>query len=376
MRRFSIIRTKKIQRGKLKDVQSHNLRIKKYGNVDASRSHLNEVLIDEFDIQTNRNMEDALYDYYEKKGIKVRDNSIPMMEFVLTASPGFFSKLSKEQLEEWKKHQLDFAKNKWGDNIKFAVLHMDETSPHIHIQISTEQTTTKKYKNQFGEFHKETTSLNVKRFDRTYLSELQTEYAEHNKKFGLVRGMYHSKATHKEVKKFYAEVDKALNSDYSEQIEAFIDKKLNDKKSTFGLMSVKTIYEVLKPMLEKVLKENKTLKTFYKRYEENVFKFNTFYEEHQKEREDWLIKKGAIEDRFKKLVSQVLKDKNKFEEKEKSYLSKIENLELKNITYEEEIKKSDYKLAKAELENERLRGEVSRLQPQQSKKTSQAFGMR
>ena len=369
---FSIIRTKKISFAKVQGASEHNLRKRKEKNIDETRSHLNEVLVDYFNVANSNDKTfcSELNKYYKENKVQSRKTSVPLMEFVLTASPEFFKSADKETFEQWKKSQLDFAKKKWGDNVRMAVLHLDETSPHIHVFVSTEHTTTKKYKNQFGEYHKETTSLNVKRFDKTYLTELQTEYAEHNKNFGLVRGMYNSKATHKEIKKFYAEVKNALNSDYSEQVKTFIDEKLKDKKSTFGLMSVNTIYKALKPMLENVLKENNTLKTFYKRYEENVLKFNTIYEEHKKEREDWLIKKGAIEDRFNKLVSQVLKDKNKLEEKEKSYLSKIEFLE-------EELEKSDLKLAKAGLENERLRGEVSRLQPQQQqKKTTKAFGMR
>ena len=41
---------------------------------------------------------------------------------------------------------------------------------------------------------KKVTSLNAKRFDRTYLIDLHTRYANHNKKFGLHRGVRNSEA--------------------------------------------------------------------------------------------------------------------------------------------------------------------------------------
>lgn len=47
------------------------------------------------------------------------------------------------------------------------------------------------------------------------LGALQTEYANHNKKFGLSRGLEGSAATHQDVKKFYSMISQTadINSD-------------------------------------------------------------------------------------------------------------------------------------------------------------------
>lgn len=39
------------------------------------------------------------------------------------------------------------------------------------------------------------------------MTELQTEYAEHNKKFGLGRGVARSSATHTKVSQFYSMIN-------------------------------------------------------------------------------------------------------------------------------------------------------------------------
>ena len=101
------------------------------------------------------------------------------MEFVLTASPEFFKNNPKSN---WAQHQLEFIKNEWGDNCKLAVIHKDESTDHIHVVVSTEETKTQRFKNRYGEGEKSVTSLNAKRFDRKYLIDLQTRYAKHNEK--------------------------------------------------------------------------------------------------------------------------------------------------------------------------------------------------
>ena len=60
------------------------------------------------------------------------------MEFVLTASPEFFTDDKKKA--EWASHQIDFIRKEWGDNCKLAVIHKDESTDHIHVIISTEET--------------------------------------------------------------------------------------------------------------------------------------------------------------------------------------------------------------------------------------------
>ncbi len=67
---------------------------------------------------------------------KVRKDSVRAIKFMLTASPGWFEKATKEQFEQWQEANVDWLKTKYGEaNLVSAVLHVDEQTPHIHAHI-------------------------------------------------------------------------------------------------------------------------------------------------------------------------------------------------------------------------------------------------
>jgi chromosome segregation ATPase len=142
--------------------------------------------------------------------------------------------------------------------MKLAVLHLDESTPHLHIMVSTETKSVKNYKNRYGVSKKETWSLNAERYNPNFLRGLHDRHAAHNKKFGLKRGVKGSMRKHTDLKEFYDIVDKALDTDYQKQIESTIETLET------GLISKKvSIDEVRKkfaPMLNTLLKQNKALK--------------------------------------------------------------------------------------------------------------------
>ena len=70
------------------------------------------------------------------------------------------------------KNTSRFCPKEFRKNLKLAVLHQDETTPHIHLVISTDITKVQKFKNRYGTCEKKVTSLNAKRFNRDYLKEL------------------------------------------------------------------------------------------------------------------------------------------------------------------------------------------------------------
>lgn len=266
---YAILRTKRIKdTNKFSQMCMHNLRDRTNNekNIDSSKSHLNEILVDEFDLQNakefNTGYAKKLNDYYNKLEIKQRKDAVQAMEFVLTASPEFFEKATPKEKENWKKHQLNFARKEFGKNLKLAVLHQDESTPHIHLVISTEITKMQKFKNRYGTCEKKVTSLNAKRFNRSYLKDLHTRYAEHNKEFGLVRGLEGSEATHTDLKTHRTDVKEALNSDYTKQINKEIDKQFGGK-NLLGLPNKFTATEIkegLTPFINKIVKKQKTLK--------------------------------------------------------------------------------------------------------------------
>ena len=197
------------------------------GNVDETQSHKNVVLLSSIESA------DDLKAFYKGLGVVERANSVRAVELVLTTSPDWWLSATNKEKNQWVATQLNFLKKEWGEKLKHAVLHLDEKTPHIQAICSVEEVKIHKYKNQKGEFLKEKCTLNAKRFDRKFLQEYQTRYAEANKKFGLIRGAKGSSATHKELKKYYKEVDIALNSDYSKEIDKKFDEFFKSKKIMF-----------------------------------------------------------------------------------------------------------------------------------------------
>lgn len=150
-------------------------------------------------------------------------------------------------------------RKEFGDQIKLVVLHMDEKTPHLHFMVGTEQKSVKRYKNQKGEFHKETWALNARRYNQVFLRDLHDRHAEANKPFGLKRGVRGSMRNHTTLKEFYSLVEKAMGSDYEKEIEKVIDTLetgILSKK-----VSIDEVRDKFAPMLNKLIKQNKALKT-------------------------------------------------------------------------------------------------------------------
>ena len=66
--------------------------------------------------------------------IKVRKGQSRSLEIIFGGSPEALSSLSPEQLDQWAKDTIEWAKNEWGaENVMYAALHMDESTPHLHL---------------------------------------------------------------------------------------------------------------------------------------------------------------------------------------------------------------------------------------------------
>ncbi len=122
---------------------------------------------------------------------KRRKNAVLAVEHVLTASPEFFRNKTPEQVREWAEASVASMAKFWGkDNIASAILHLDESTPHIHLYVVP-------LKNG---------KLNARHYiggSRHALSKLQDHYASDMRRFGLERGVKGSKAKHTTVKSFY-----------------------------------------------------------------------------------------------------------------------------------------------------------------------------
>lgn len=265
MPEYNILRTQKVKsRADITSAAEHNLRLRTQPNIDSSRSDKNRIYVNALGIDTKKasDLQEKLTDYYKSLGIKEKKDNVLMMEFVLSASPEFFKRADSDTKSKWVKEQIAFMQNEFGSQVKLAVLHLDETTPHLHFMIGTEQKTLKKYKNQKGEFHKETWSLNAKRYNPEFLTGLHDRHAAWNQPFNLKRGVKGSMRKHTDLKKFYSMVDKALSADYDKSIEKVIESL--ETSFLTKTVSLDEIREKFKPMMSTVLKQNKALREKYK----------------------------------------------------------------------------------------------------------------
>lgn len=228
---YAVLRTKKIKnRYHLAGAVRHNLRLRKQKNIDSSRSELNQILVNDFgiDCTSAADFTAKLNEHYKSLGIKEKKNNVLAFEYFAIASPGFFEGKSVEEIGKWAADQVKFMRKEFGKNLKFGVLHLDEKTPHIHFFVTTEQKSMKRYKNQKGEFFKETWSLSSRHIDPEYLADLQTRFAENNRKWGLVRGQKGSKAKHQDAKEYEYTIQKVQqilesNPAYEKKFRELID---------------------------------------------------------------------------------------------------------------------------------------------------------
>lgn len=245
--------------------------------IDSKRTHLNKILINPLGVDTKitGDLSRKINEYYKKIEAKVKENSVLAVDLVLTTSPEFFQndgetwhkngKIKPEfqkKIDDWVATQIEFVKKEFGESaIKSAVLHLDETTPHIHFLVTPEQTKELKYKNQYGTQTKLTTSLNADRWNPNWWKKFLTNYEKVNKKFGLKKGEEGSVSENISIKEFTKMVSEASKTDYSKAIE----KIVSDVEGDLSVLNTKDgvkklLLEKLLPALNPMLKQNKALK--------------------------------------------------------------------------------------------------------------------
>ncbi len=133
MANYAILRFSKRQAGGVASADRHNERkkaaYKSNPNIDLSKSHLNYHLV-----QPNGTYKQMCSEIIRDAGCKVRSNSVVMVETLITASPEFLNRMNVEEQRRFFERALEFIGSRVGEqNIFSAVVHMDETTPHMHL---------------------------------------------------------------------------------------------------------------------------------------------------------------------------------------------------------------------------------------------------
>lgn len=100
--------------------------------IDPARSYLNRRLYGD-----GATVNDTLKNWYLRTGSKkpTKQAETPYFTFVIGASPEYFH-ADPENLEQFLQRSMDWLKAEFGDDLVFAELHLDETTPHIHVLVA------------------------------------------------------------------------------------------------------------------------------------------------------------------------------------------------------------------------------------------------
>ena len=114
---------------------------------------------------------------------KIKDDAVLITSFILGSDKEFFDRITAEQQTQFFADCKEFFSERYGkENVISAVVHLDESTPHLHfnlIPVTNGKLCAKEL------------------FDRTALRDLQTDFYEAvGKKYGLERGKEGSTAKH------------------------------------------------------------------------------------------------------------------------------------------------------------------------------------
>lgn len=204
-----VARMQKMKVANLGGAYRHNERIfENHSNkdIDTSRSHLNYELTDR---DRELSYKSQIEDYINENKVSeraIRKDAVLCDEWIITSDKAFFEKLDQEQTKAFFETAKDyFAQNYGEQNIAYASVHMDESTPHMHLGIVPMQD---------GKLSSKAM------FDREELKKIQDELPQYlnEQGFDLKRGARNSEAKHLTVAEFKKDrADKELELELLQQ---------------------------------------------------------------------------------------------------------------------------------------------------------------
>ena len=132
-----VARMQKMKSGNLVGIGNHNQRkTENHSNkdIDPSLSDLNYELVN----QTENYKKDIENFINENKSStrSVRKDAVLINEWIITSDKKFFKNLSQEETREFFSSAKDYFAENFGEkNIRYATVHLDESTPHMHMGI-------------------------------------------------------------------------------------------------------------------------------------------------------------------------------------------------------------------------------------------------
>lgn len=223
---YAVVRMQKMKAHDLKGIQSHNQRERESrtnSDIDKERSHLNYDLVNERSIDYNKRVKEII-EPQKTTTRKIRKDAVLVNELLVTSDREFFDKLSPDETRKFFKDSLTFFQERYGkQNIAYAVVHMDEKTPHLHLGVVPMRDGRLQSKNVFN---------------RDELFAIQDEFPKHMRSLGfeLERGEKGSDREHIETNKFKKQtLEKEIK---------LLEKNLQEKKNELMALSEKVPDEI------------------------------------------------------------------------------------------------------------------------------------
>ena len=183
----------KYKRGDIIGIERENERDENYNStkkpqIDKSRTHLNYHTLPH-EKKYLAFIDERIKELAPKR--KIKDDAVLITSFILGSDKEFFDGISPEAQKRFFDDCTEFFAERYGkENVVSAVVHLDESTPHLHFNlmpVTGGRLCAKEL------------------FDRSALRELQTDFYEVvGKKYGLKRGKEDSTAKHLETVAFKA----------------------------------------------------------------------------------------------------------------------------------------------------------------------------
>ena len=183
----------KYKRGDIVGIERENERDENYKptknpQIDKSRTHLNYHTLPH-EKKYLSFIDERIKELSPKR--KIKDDAVLITSFILGSDKEFFDGISLETQKRFFSDCTEFFAERYGkENVVSAVVHLDESTPHLHFNlmpVTGGRLCAKEL------------------FDRAALRELQTDFYEVvGKKYGLMRGKDGSTAKHLDTVAFKA----------------------------------------------------------------------------------------------------------------------------------------------------------------------------
>ena len=280
-------------------------------NVDSTRTHLNRELVELPEGVTVR--DEAIAHRIKSAGIKrkITPDQVRAIRVMMSGTHEDMMKIQKDgRIDEWCNDSMEWLHKTFGrENTVSAVLHMDETTPHIHatiVPIVTGERRKAKQKQTEGKrsYRKKADAARLCADDvlnRDKLIGYHDDYAKIMDKYGLQRGVRGSEARHVTTAQYYRDLKRqtgkletGVQQLQEEREEA--EKQLKQVKKEIGTQKLEAVKTEAKAALiakvgsllgsgeiKELKQENRQLYEEVTTRDESIEKLQTMVQEQQKQ---------------------------------------------------------------------------------------------